>query len=202
MNSLQLFVAGRLKELGISRVELIRRAGYASTVGGLKALEAYEQGFGHPFLGPKLHLALEVSRQTLLDEVSRFRTRRREEARREARKNFVPFLYAATEATRPSSVALCAFVGSTIRYTRLPEEFSALATPEEQAAFVRPIIQQLTARYKGHVPFFGPILHFVLTRSFDEPEEDHLVFDLEGSLLPKPAPSEKEIRYGRSFLVP
>lgn len=204
------FIDAKLQERGLRRADVVRRMGYENISSGLNSLRKFESGeFDHAFIRPRIAAALGVEQEKLDGEIRtiRQRLRKAEEEANERRiewerVTFVPTLLTATVEKIPRPIVIYSFVGpyGIGRLTRMPATFSSWDW-ERRLDHVRSVIRNLVRRWNGSIPLFGKITHFVLKIAYDDPEERHLVFDLDGELIADPSPDQRQLLEGETTLV-
>ncbi len=206
MYPIKKFVNDRIKELGISKNEVVRRTGYTNISKGLRRLEQFLSNTDTAGLvAPNLHKALEIPFSELEAKVIETRKiikeeyeeslRQRELAEREA---YAPHLALFMEHAVPTQICICGFTGGDRnRFVFFPKNFNELPT-EEQEQLIHEKVNFAMNRFeqKGTVRFFGKIRWFVLSRYYDEPQEDRNVYDLEGNLIFDATYEQRTIRNG------
>lgn len=197
----------RSKELKLSKHDAVQRAGYRNIGKGLRRLDSFLASgtdTGGNIIS-SLPAILELPPETVAQALHQTSLQlAREKAAAAARRNTIareshkPFLFAATERNTPAQITICGLVGGDrLRYLDLPEGFTALS-PAAQTDCIRSAIASCLAQHHGHVPFFGRIKHFILSRESDEPVHERTVFDLTGSAVPAAPDAMKHISAGHT----
>ncbi len=206
MYPIKKFVNDRIKELGISKNEVVRRTGYTNLTKGLRRLEQFLINTDTAGLvAPSLHKALEIPFCELEAKVSETRKiiaeeyeeslRQREIVEREA---YAPHLALFMEYVVPTQICICGFMGGDRnRFVFFSKNFNELPT-KEQGLLIQEKVNFAMNRFeqKGTVRFFGKIQWFVLSRYYDESQQDRTVYDLEAKLIPDATYEQRVIRNG------
>jgi len=210
MYPIKKFVNDRIKELGISKNEVVRRTGYTNISKGLRRLEQFLINTDTAGLvAPRLHKALEIPFCELEAKVIETRKIIKEKYEAEyeeslrqrdlaARAVYAPHLALFMERAVPTQICICGFTGGdSNRFIFFPKNFNELPT-EEQNQLIQEKVDFAMNRFeqKGTVRFFGKIQWFVLSRYYDEPQEDRNVYDLEGNLISDATYAQRIIRNG------
>lgn len=106
-------IARRCEELGLTRMQLLRRMGYANVTKGLRRLTAIEQGDlrrADQFHGP-LAMALEIPSEVVEDAFAATRAALAAEEDAAYREGFRPHALLLTERSVPSPIFVAAFMG-------------------------------------------------------------------------------------------
>jgi hypothetical protein len=163
-------IALRCEELGLTRMQLLRRMGYANVTKGLRRLTAIEQGDlrrAEQFHGP-LAAALEIPPEVVEDAFAATQAALAAEKDAAYREGFRPHAVILTERSVPSPIFVAAFMGVE-RLLRIRLDIDAAPDTFSQQAR-----QRLPP--DGGVPAFGWIIGYVVNYSPDEAVQ----FDLEG----------------------
>jgi hypothetical protein len=172
-------IISRSKELGLSRSELVRRAGYQNISKGLRRLEQLCEGEfrGTRGLIQALPSVLEVSpdevKQAVEDTLRQFL-----EAKEAAyRKSFVPHAIIITERKTPHPIFVAAMIGVD-RLLRVDFDLTANPTTFVKQA-LRGVQTKLAMWRVPAIPTFGKPVGLILNYSPDHAVE----FDLKGNPL-------------------
>ena len=197
MYPIEMFISTRIKELKLKKTDIVRRAGYSNIAKGLRRLEEFTKtGMSVPLISASIHEILQVPKSAIVEKIQE--TQRIMEAEEEARFRaaYFPHLYVNTEHKIPTQICICGITGMHLRKQEpLPGDFAS-RTVEEQDALIQKAIRRSLERREGTIPFFGKILGFVLSTSYDEPQECRRVFDLEGREIPDASHKERYIGCG------
>lgn len=172
-------IISRSNELGLSRTDLVRHAGYTNITKGLRRLEQLCEGEfrGTRGLIQALPSILEVSPDIVAKAVEDTQRHFRETEEAAWRAAFVPHAIILTERKRPEPIFLAAVIGVD-RLIRV--DFDLVANP---ATFVDQAlngVQEKLARWKsGGLPAFGRPTGVVVNYSPNHAVE----FDLKGNPL-------------------
>ena len=163
------FIIERVRELGISRSDLVRRLNYREMNSGHRALtEVLLTGMVASYIANRLAEALEANdalvesvigatTQQKLDEAGT----RRIEHEQVYRSAFRPHLQVQTERRVPSPIFVAALLTvERLRIIRLPDE--ALTDNEARDRIIKPMIIEHWRENNGHVPAFGGITGYIL----------------------------------------
>ena len=123
-------IARRCEELGLTRMQLLRRMGYANVTKGLRRLTAIEQGdlrCADQFHGP-LAMALEIPPEVVEDAFAATRAALDAAAEAGYREAFQPHGVILTERSVPSPIFVAAFMGVD-RLLRIRLDTDAHPTP-------------------------------------------------------------------------
>jgi hypothetical protein len=197
MYPIEAFISTRIKELRLKKTDIARNAGYSNTAKGLRRLEEFTKtGKGTPQITSNIHTILCVPESAIVEKIEE--TQRIMEAEEEARFRaaYFPHLYVRTERGIPSQICICGITGMHLRkQERFPDDFASRSI-EEQDALIQKAIKRSLERGEGGIPFFGKILGFVLSTSYDEPQESRRVFDIEGREITDASYKERHIGCG------
>lgn len=163
-------IARRCEDLGLTRMQLLRRMGYANVTKGVRRLTAIEQGDlrrADQFHGP-LAAALEIPPEVVEDAFAATRAALDAEEEAAYREAFQPHGVILTALSVPSPIHVAALLGG-VRLLRIP-----LDTDAPPDTFSQQARQGLPP--DGGVPGFGWIVGYVVNYSPDEAVQ----FDLEG----------------------
>ena len=163
-------IARRCEELGLTRMQLLKRMGYANVTKGLRRLTAIEQGNlrrADQFHEP-LAAALEIPSEVVEDAFAATRAALDAEAEAAYREAFQPHGVILTALSVPSPIHVAALLGG-VRLLHIP-----LDTDAPPDTFSQQARQRLPP--DGGVPGFGWIVGYVVNYSPDEAVQ----FDLEG----------------------
>ncbi len=181
MNSFQLFVNRRLRELHLSRPRLVVGLGYRNITKGLRRLDALlAEGRPCPQIEENLHLALDASRDRILSLLEEVRKARQIRVDTAAEAASLPFLHVVTERSVPSQITLCGLLGmDRKKRVPLPKDFWELPN-SAQLKIVSILIRKHMQECNGQIPFFGQIRYYTLSRKPMETTDELLVFNPTG----------------------
>ena len=177
--AIQAFILDRCRALGLSRSELVRRAGFKNVAKGIRRLDELCGGELRKteWLMKGLPSALELAPSRVADafretEKQLAEIKRRADAEREAlrRASFHPSAYLLGTETRPTQITIYGISGGPERWLRIPLDLSQPAV-----TFVKQAL--IVVRKTPMVPFFGPTIGFVVNYSPDRAVR----FDLAGN---------------------
>src|SRR5580704_11143259 len=167
--AIETLILDRSKALGLSRSDLVRRAGYRNVAKGPRRLDELCAGEmkATASLIAGLPAALELPpevitdtiRQTVqqLDEAARIAEEEREAA---WRKSFRPCAYLLGTETRPTQITIYGMTGGSERWLKIPLDLSQPAVTFAKQAFA-------AASRTPVVPFFGKTIGFILNYTPD-----------------------------------
>jgi hypothetical protein len=176
--AIEALILGRRKILGLSRVDLVRRAGFKNVAKGLRRLDELCAGelktTASLIVGLPAALELppdvitDTIRQTMhqLDEAARIAEERREAA---WRSTFRPCAYLLGKETRPTQITIYGMTGGSERWLKIPLDLSQPAVTFASQAFA-------VVRRTPMVQFFGPTTGFIVNYTPD----CAVRFDLQG----------------------
>jgi hypothetical protein len=172
-------VISRSKELGLSRSELVRRAGYTNTSKGLRRLEKLCEGEFRSARGliQALPAVLQVSPDAVAKAVEDTERQFQEAKEAAYRKSFVPHAIILTERKTPQPIFVAAFIGVN-RLIRVDFDLPANPTTFVQQA-LRGLREKLAGWKVGEIPTFGKPVGVIVNYSPDHAVE----FDLKGNPL-------------------
>ena len=175
--AIEALIAGRLRDLELTSVELVRRCGYKNLSKGLRRLAGVRAGYfdGQDYLLRGLPDALAVPPekvQQAVEDTQRYLHEEKEAAWRAA---FVPHAIIITERDRPTQIFVAFFIGIN-RLLRV--DFDPDSDPETFVAQAVTGVRNKLAEWKSQViPTFGRPLGVIVNYS-----PDHAVhYDLEGN---------------------
>jgi len=171
--SIKTLVEKRSRELGLSRQDVVRRAGYVNLSKGYRRLDALLAGDLHTTRGliDRLAVALDVPVEVVTEAVEA--TQREIWAQQDAawRASFRPHAVILTEHERPTSITMAAF-SSADRQLRV--EF------EPGTASISYLAQTLrAARQRSPINFYGKAVGFIINYAPD----NAIRYDLNGNPL-------------------
>lgn len=209
----EVFLREKIKASGLAPGDIVRRAGYTNIAKGMRRLKEYlPQCLGGGVLPAALPAILGFEAGELAVKVRETRAIVTARARAAAagaeaaaRAAFRPHLFAVTERQCPEQIVICGLTGGHRRRVIGLSGCFASLSPWRQERVVRGLVRRTVTETGGSLRFFGKIRHFVLIRDYDEPQEAHPVYDLQGKLLPDASPEERamhngilEVRLGRA----
>ncbi|HPS57642.1 MAG TPA: hypothetical protein PK514_05995 [Spirochaetota bacterium] len=209
MYPIQKYLLEKMKEQGIRKSELVKRAGYGNISRGCKRFDDLINGrVYNKMLIDNLHLALgvtkeEVDKKLLATKLEITREIEEEKMRQSdfERRSFVLFLFCHTEQNRPSSIWLCAMLkADMLRIRRLPLYINTFPV-DMQSAAIKDLIAEILNRNNGEIPLFGKIICFTVKRFYDDIESEREVYDLQGNPIPDPPDEYRQISMGKSMLT-
>ena len=172
-------ITKRQADLHITAGELIKRAGYRSTSGGLRRLSDLCAGDLSPknrFLVDALPAALDLPAaevqeavRATLDQIAEVQKAQAEAEERAYRANFRPHVLWVTENSRPSSITMAAFYGI--------ERLLRFDLDAEQGG--QTFVAQALAAMPSSVSFFGKTKGFCVNYSPDNAVE----YDAQGNVV-------------------
>ena len=175
--AIEALITGRLRELKLSPVELVRRSGYKNVDKGLRRLDAVRAGYfdGQEHLLRGLPDALRVLPEKVQEAIEDTRRYLHEEKEAAWRAAFVPHAIIITERDRPTQIFVAFFIGIN-RLLRV--DFEQDFSPESFVAQALAGIRKKLAEWKSPgLPTFGRPLGVVVNYS-----PDHAVhYDLAGN---------------------
>jgi hypothetical protein len=120
----------------------------------------------------RLTEALNASPEEVQSAINSDQLRVRQRAEEHARKNFKPYIFLQTTATRPSQICIYALTGGTRAHKMIAVSESL---PNEswlkQIKIVRTLISEHIQNTKGVVPFFGKASGYLYCPSYDSSYE-------------------------------
>ena len=174
---IEVLIAGRLAELKLTPVELVRRCNYKNISKGLRRLEGVREGYfdGQEHLLRGLPDALGVPPQKVQEAVEDTQRYLHEEKEAAWRAAFVPHAIIITERDRPTQIFVAFFIGIN-RLLRV--DFDPDTDPETFPSQALTGVRKKLAEWKSHViPTFGRPLGVIVNYS-----PDHAIhYDLEGN---------------------
>jgi len=208
MYAIQEFVLQKMNEKGITRTDLIKRAGYSNITKGIRRLDSFLAGDEYPqFLIENLHTAIVEPKELIIEKLRITDLQIKEQDEQERlkredfeRRSFVPYLFCHTENKIPSQIFVCAILGADrLRFQKLPYNFNSLS-PEEQTSARNQVIKYILAKYNGMIPTFGKITCFTQRLYYDDTPESREVYGLNGEKIEEPDGSLKLISTGRASI--
>jgi hypothetical protein len=167
--AIEVLILNRCKTLGLSRSDLVRRAGFKNVAKGLRRLDELCAGelkttvsliVGLPVA---LQLPTDVITDTIRETVQQIDEANRiaEEQRQVAwRKSFRPCSYLLGTETRPSQITIFGMTGGSERWLKIPLDLSRPAVTYASQAFA-------VVRNTPNVQFFGKTTGFIVNFSPD-----------------------------------
>jgi hypothetical protein len=173
MSPITALIEDRCRELGLSRQDVVRRAGYVNLSKGHRRLDELLAGDLHTTRGliEKLSAALDVPVEVVTEAVEA--TKRELWAREDAawRASFRPHAVILTEHERPTSITMAAFSGAD---RELWVEFEPGSS---RISYVQQAIR--AARQRSPINFFGRCIGVIVNYSPD----NAVRFDLNGNAV-------------------
>ena len=167
--AIETLIVDRSKALGLSRPDLVRRAGYRNVAKGLRRLDELCVGEMKTTasliagLPAALELPIEVISDTIrqtghqIEEAARIAEEKREAA---SRKSFRPCAYLLGTETRPTQITIYGMTGGSERWLKIPLDLSRPAVTFAVQAFA-------VASRTPVVPFFGETIGFIVNYTPD-----------------------------------
>jgi hypothetical protein len=168
--AIEALILDRSKALGLSRADLVRRAGYRNVAKGLrrlaelcagemKATASLIVGLPAALELPTTDVITDAIRQTIqqLVEAARIAEKEREAA---WRATFRPCAYLLGIETRPSQITIYGMTGGSERWLKIPLDLSRPAVTFASRAFA-------VASRTPVVPFFGKTIGFIVNYTPD-----------------------------------
>jgi len=173
--AIQALILDRCRALGLSRSELVRRAGFKNVAKGIRRLDELCGGELQKteWLMKGLPSALELAPRRVADALRETEKQLAEIKRRadaERRASFHPSAYLLGTETRPTQITIYGISGGAERWRRIPLDLSQPAVTFVQQALI-------VVRKTQVVPFYGPTIGFVVNYSPDRAVR----FDLAGN---------------------
>ena len=179
--AIELLISERMSELGISRTDLVRRAGLKNLIKGRRRLDGLKKGdlAGAVALLSGLPAALDLPPEVVEEAIAKTQAqidRAKEiaaKARDDAwRASFVPCSYLIGTLRIPSQITIFAVTGGAERHLRVPLDLSK--PPQTFADQARAYVRDMP-----EVPFFGRTKGFSISYS-----PDHSIrFDINGQVV-------------------
>lgn len=180
--ALATLIAARCRELGLTRAQLVRRAGYKNVAKGTRRLEELLAGDLDTSKSPiqglpvALELPVDLISRTVEEtrqQIEQIRLRAAEEQEAAWRASFEPHAIILTERSRPEPIFVAALIGVE-RLLRL--DFDPAGDHESYVQKALRAIPQHLAEWHGTVPAFGRPIGIVVNYT-----PDHAIrFDLDG----------------------
>jgi hypothetical protein len=170
---IQQLIEDRCQYLGLSRRQLVRRAGYRNLAKGLRRLDELLAGELRTTRGliERLPGALDVPAETVIAAVSETDRQRRAEQERAYRASFKPHAIILTEHTCPTHITFAAITGAD-RQLRIDFEPGS-----NRISYIRQALREV--RQRGAVRFYGKAIGVIVNYS-----PDHAIrFDLDGNAV-------------------
>jgi hypothetical protein len=172
---IQALIENRRREQGLTRIDLVRRAGYANTAKGLRRLEALMNDDLDSSRGliAKLPEALELPPEIIAEAIEETRREVHEREELAYRTAFKPHAIIVTERRIPEQITFALLTGVP-RHLRIDFDLS-----KDRSTFVHQALSETRLRlqrFNGVIPFFGEAMGIVVNYS----PERAVQYDLEG----------------------
>ena len=170
MSPIKTLIENRSRDLGLSRQDIVQRAGYRNLAKGCRRLDELLTGDVHAARGliDRLPTALDVPAEAVHEAVAETARQQREAEDAAYRAAFKPRGFIITEHTVPTSITMAAFVGADQSLWVDFEPGSTAITYLEQTL--------RAAKQRSPIPFFGNAIGVIINYSPDEA----LRFDMQG----------------------
>jgi hypothetical protein len=170
---IQRLIENRCLALGLSRLHLIRRAGYENTAKGLRRLDELLAGELRTTRGliERLPAALDVPTEIVNAAISETDRQRRAEQERAYRTSFKPHAIILTEHIRPTHITFAAITGAD-RQLRVDFEPGS-----NRITYIKQALRQI--RQRSPIRFYGKATGVVVNYSPD----NAIRFDLYGEAV-------------------
>jgi hypothetical protein len=171
-------IADRCDELGLTRADLIRRAGYANMARGLRRLQALMNGDLDASKGllAKLPKGLNLPPEMIAKAVEGSSRQIREAAENEYRASFKPHAIILTKRDIPQQITFALLTGAP-RHLHIDFDLT-----RNRCTFIHQALSETRLRlhrFKGIIPFFGKAIGVVVNYA----PERSVRYDLEGNAV-------------------
>ena len=202
MNAIRKFVSAVMKEKGISKSDLVKKAGYTNIARGCRRFDSLMKAENlSGMLIDNLPQALGVPEDEIKQKLQETKNEIRKEREDAERAAFHPYLYCHTERRIPSPIFVCAILrADQMKKRKLPDNFNSMPDDEKDSVR-REIISKALEFYDGAIPSFGKIVCFTERLEYDDNENERRVYDLKGYLIPDADPGYKKIYDGKATLT-
>jgi hypothetical protein len=170
MSPIKTLIENRSRDLGLSRQDIVQRAGYRNLAKGHRRFDELLAGDVNSARGliDRLPTALDVPAEAVHEAIAETARQQREAEDAAYRAAFKPKGFIITEHTVPTSITMAAFVGA---------DQSLWVDFEPGTAPITYLGQTLrTAKQRSPIPFFGNAIGVIINYSPDEA----LRFDMQG----------------------
>ncbi|SRR6266545_222673 len=170
---IQQLIEDRCQYLGLSRRQIIHRAGYQNIQKGMRRLDELLAGNLHSARGfiERLPAALDVSTETVLAAISETEQQIRAEADQAYQASFKPHAIILTEHTRPTHITFAAITGAD-RQLRVDFEPGS-----NRISYIRQALREV--RQRSPIRFYGKAIGVIVNYS-----PNHAIrFDLNGNAV-------------------
>src|SRR6266487_2549140 len=170
LSPIKTLIENRSRDLGLSRQDIVQRAGYRNIAKGCRRLDELLTGDVHAARGliDRLPPALDVPAEAVHQAIAETARQQREAEDAAYRAAFKPRGFIITEHTVPTSITMAAFVGADQSLWVDFEPGSTAITYLEQTL--------RAAKQRSPIPFFGNAIGVIINYSPDEA----LRFDMQG----------------------
>jgi hypothetical protein len=171
MSPIKTLIENRSRDLGLSRQDIVQRAGYRNLAKGCRRLDGLLTGDVHAARGliDRLPAALDVPAEAVNEAIAETARQQREAGDAAYRAAFKPRGFIITEHTVPTSITMAAFVGAD---QSLWVDFEP---GSNRITYVKQAIK--AARQRSPIRFFGNAIGVIINYSPDEAVR----FDLQGN---------------------
>jgi hypothetical protein len=170
---IKLLIEDRCRVLGLTRQDVVRRAGYRNVPKGLRRLDELLEGEWYKARGliDRLPVALDLLAEKVNEAVSETDRQMRSAEEAAWRYAFKPHAVILTEHTRPTQITFAAVCG-TDRKLRIDFEPGS-----NRITYIRQALDQV--RRRSPIPFYGRATGVIVNYSPD----DAVRFDLQGNAI-------------------
>ena len=170
MSPIKTLIENRSRDLGLSRQDIVQRAGYHNLAKGCRRLDELLTGDVHAARGliDRLPAALDVPAATVTEAIAETARQQREAEDAAYRAAFKPKGFIITQHTVPPSITMAAFVGAD---QSLWVDFEPGST---SISFLKQALR--AAKQRSPIPFFGNAIGVIINYSPNEA----LRFDMQG----------------------
>jgi hypothetical protein len=170
LSPIKTLIESRSRDLGLSRQDIVQRAGYRNLAKGCRRLDELLAGDVNAARGliDRLPTALDVPTEIIHEAIAETARQQREAEDAVYRAAFKPKGFIITEHTVPTSITMAAFVGAD---QSLWVDFEPGST---SISFLKQALR--AAKQRSLIPFFGNAIGVVINYSPD----DALRFDMQG----------------------
>ena len=172
-NSIECLVHGAMEKAQLTKNDVVRRMGYSNLNKGVRRLDHFLKGdMTDKTFVKKLTEALNASPEEMQSAIDSDQLRAKQRAEELARKDFKPYIYLQTTATRPSQICIYALTGGTRTHKMIsvPEDLPSESW-SKQVKTVRALIIEHIQKNEGVVPFFGKASGYLYCPLYDSSYE-------------------------------